>query len=95
MQLAQQVGLDGDATRKVLQEGQFEQAVLRDSQVNARSTSGVPFFSFNGEPAFSGKHDSSSGLVLEPHPLPSAGAHDPETFLEVLHIRSVIANCSG
>jgi predicted DsbA family dithiol-disulfide isomerase len=53
--LANEVGLDEDEVRKVLEENQFEQEVLQDQQeASELGVQGVPFYVFNRKYAVSG-----------------------------------------
>jgi len=61
VQLAAEVGMDGEEARGVLESGQHEEQVLKEVRGYSRGgVSGVPFFIINGQPAFSGAQDWSS-----------------------------------
>lgn len=48
------VGISNEDATRVFNDADAKQELLREASRNARNTSGVPFFSFNGQPAFSG-----------------------------------------
>lgn len=52
---AEEVGLSGDDARSVLEDRRYEARVQQEAMQASRSgINGVPFFFFNGKPAFSG-----------------------------------------
>lgn len=62
---AEEVGLSGSEARTVLEDGRYEARVKREAaQASSSGISGVPYFFFNGKPAFSGAQPPSSFLQV-------------------------------
>lgn len=60
---AEEVGVSGGDARTVLEDGRYESRVRTEAAQASRSgISGVPYFSFNGKPAFSGAQPPASFL---------------------------------
>jgi len=62
---AEEVGLSGSEARSVLEEGRYDARVRREAaQVSSSGISGVPYFFFNGKPAFSGAQPPAAFLEV-------------------------------
>jgi len=62
---AEEVGLSGSEARVVLEDGRFEALVRSEaSQASSSGISGVPYFFFNGKPAFSGAQPPAAFLEV-------------------------------
>lgn len=60
MAAAAEVGLDGEAARAYAESESVKRAVAAEAQqASKEGISGVPFFKFNGKPAFSGAQEQS------------------------------------
>ena len=57
LNIAETIGLDKENAKIALQSDVLKQEVIKEASKYAGSTSGVPFFLFNGRPAFSGAQD--------------------------------------
>lgn len=62
---AEEVGLSGSEARSVLEDGRYEARVKGEAaQASSSGISGVPYFFFNGKPAFSGAQPPASFLEV-------------------------------
>lgn len=57
VEVAASVGLTEEETRRAMNIETLKAQVIQEASGNSKSTSGVPFFFFNGQPAFSGAQD--------------------------------------
>lgn len=62
---AEEVGLSGSEARTVLEDSRYDSRVKREAaQASSSGISGVPYFFFNGKPAFSGAQPPASFLEV-------------------------------